>query len=342
MKVCITGGSGYVGQALIPRLLAHSPENPFGREVVNLDMGWFGMPPEQEGLTNIQGDIRDLPTLASALAGCDAVLHLACISNDTSCGLDESLSTSINYDAFKPLVIAAKLMGIKRFVYCSSSSVYGVSDAPDITEEHPLVPLTLYNRYKGMCEPILMELANDAFTVVVIRPATVCGYSPRMRFDLTANILTAHAVKRGKMTVFGGEQRRPNLHISDMCRVYETMLTAPHEKIHKQIFNIGTQNMSLIEIAEMVRGVVKEKLGIDAPYERVSHTDNRSYHINSQKIKDVLGFVPEKTIADAVGEMCDHFAAGEWDDALTHPRYTNVVQLQRLGFENKSGPATKD
>lgn len=328
-RICITGHAGYVGQALVPRLLAK------GYQVSGIDMGWFGMCPTMPGLTQIQGDIRDLPTLATALAGCDAVLHLACISNDTSCGLDESLSTSINFDAFRPLVVASKLMGIRRFVYCSSSSVYGVSDAPDVTEDHPLIPLTLYNRYKGACEPILMELANDAFTCVVIRPATVCGFSPRMRFDLTANILTAHAAKKGKMTVFGGEQRRPNLHISDMCRVYETMLTAPHEKIHKQIFNIGTQNMSLIEIAEMVRTVVKEKLGIGAPYERVSHTDNRSYHINSQKIKDVLGFVPEKTIADAVGEMCDHFAAGEWDDALTDPIFTNVVQLQKYGFARK-------
>lgn len=330
MKICITGGSGYIGQLLIPRLLK------LGYQVVNLDMGWFGMPPDQDGLTNIQGDIRDLPLLAEAFAGCDAVLHLACISNDTSCGLDLSLSQSINFDAFEPLVKTAKLMGVGRFVYCSSSSVYGVSDAPDVTEDHPLVPLTIYNRLKGECEPILMGLANDAFTVVVIRPATVCGYSPRMRFDLTANVLTAHAVRKGKMTVFGGDQRRPNLHISDMCRVYETLLTAPHEKIHKQIFNVGTQNMSLIQIAEMVRQVVRDKLGIDATYERVSHTDNRSYHINSQKIKDVLGFVPEKTIADAVGELCDHFAAGEWADALTNPIYTNVVQLQRYGFAAKN------
>lgn len=318
-----------MGQALIPRLLA------LGYEVVNLDRGWFGMCPDMPGLRQIKDDIRHLPIVANAFAGCDAVLHLACISNDTSCGLDEALSTSINYEAFRPLVVTAKTMGVSRFVYCSSSSVYGVSNAADVTEDHPLVPLTLYNRYKGACEPILMELANDAFTCVVIRPATVCGYSPRMRFDLTANILTAHAIKKAKMTVFGGDQLRPNLHIHDMCRAYELMLTAPHEKIHKQIFNIGTQNMTLIQVAEMVQLVVREKMGIDAPYESVSHTDNRSYHINSNKIRDVLGFVPEKTIADAVGELCDHFMAGEWADALTNPIYSNVVQLQKHGFARK-------
>ena len=152
------------------------------------------------------------------------MLHLACISNDASFELDENLSTSINYDCFEPMVIAAKKAGVKRFVYCSSSSVYGVSDSPDVTEDHPLVPLTLYNKFKGMCEPLLWKHKADDFTGVVIRPATVCGYSPRTRLDLSVNILTNHAVNKGMITVFGGNQMRPNLHIEDMVDAYQLML----------------------------------------------------------------------------------------------------------------------
>lgn len=329
MRICITGHAGYVGSALVPALLED------GHEVVGYDIEWFGRLVEQKGLTQIKGDIRDLPSLTEAMSGCEAVISLACVSNDTSCGLDEALSTSINYDAFRPMVVAARTMHVKRFIYCSSSSVYGISNAPDVREDHPCIPLTLYNTYKSKCEPLLINELNDTFTGIIIRPATICGAAPRQRFDLTINALTRDAVKKGKMTVFGGEQRRPNLHLFDMIRAYKLFLEAPHDLIQGQAFNVGTQNMSLLEVAEMVREVVKEKMGIDAPYERVSHTDNRSYHINSDKIRDVLGFVPEKSIADAVRDMCDEFLAGRWADALTSPVYSNVVQLQKYGFARK-------
>lgn len=329
MKIMVTGSHGYVGSLLVPQLLNH------GYEVVAYDLQWFGpvIPEGHKSLTVVKGDIRDLPLFSKSVAGCEAVIHLACVSNDTSCALDENLSTSINYDAFEPLVVASKLMGVKRFIYCSSSSVYGVSDAPNITEDHPLVPLTLYNKYKGMCEPLLFKHINDVFTGVVIRPATVCGYAPRQRFDLTVNILTNHAVQKGKMTVFGGEQRRPNLHIQDMCDVYEALLNAPQEKVQGQIFNCGFQNMTLIEIAELVRKVVKVQMDIDAPYERVSHTDNRSYHINSDKIFNVLGWKPKHTIEDAVKDLCQAFKAGLFQDSLTNPIYLNVQQLIAHGFQ---------
>jgi len=332
MKICVTGGAGYVGSLLVPQLLE------IGHEVVVYDLFWFGdagLPKDNPNLKLVKGDIRDVPLFSHSVAGCDAVIHLACVSNDTSCALDENLSTSINYDAFEPLVVASKLMGVKRFIYCSSSSVYGVSDAPNITEEHPLIPLTLYNRYKGMCEPLLFKHMNDVFTCTVVRPATVCGYAPRQRFDLTVNILTNHAIQRGKMTVFGGGQKRPNLHIKDMVATYKVLLTAPHEKVQGQIFNCGFQNMSLIEIAELVRKVVKEEMGIDAPYERVSHTDNRSYHINSDKILSVLGWKPTHTIEDAVIDLCAQFKAGNFKDSLTNPIYLNVQQLINHGFQAK-------
>src|SRR5712691_12438511 len=210
-NVLITGGAGYVGHLLTPRLLAE------GCHVTVYDQLYFGCRlPNSPDLKLVQGDIRDTPKLAEALVGQDAVLHLACISNDASFELDEKLSESINYDCFEPIVVAAKKAGVKRFVYCSSSSVYGVSDSPNVTEEHPLVPLTLYNKYKGMCEPLLFKHQSPGFVCVTIRPATLCGFAPRQRMDLSVNILTNHAINNKKITVFGGSQKRPNLHVQDM------------------------------------------------------------------------------------------------------------------------------
>ena len=255
-NVLITGGAGYVGHALTPRLLDH------GYNVTVYDIMYFGcenLPQGHPNLKIIEGDIRDAAKLAEAFQGIDTVLHLACISNDASFDLDENLSKTINLDSFEPMVAAAKNAGVRRFVYASSSSVYGVSDSPDVTEEHPLVPLTLYNKFKGMCEPLLWQHMADDFTCVVIRPATVCGYSPRTRLDLSVNILTNHGVSNGVITVFGGAQMRPNLHIEDMVDAYELMLEAPHEKIHGEVFNIGFQNHSIADIAKFVKAVVEEE-----------------------------------------------------------------------------------
>tara|TARA_A100001037_G_scaffold282575_1_gene287294 strand:- start:800 stop:1813 length:1014 start_codon:yes stop_codon:yes gene_type:complete len=331
-RVLVTGGAGYVGNVLVPRLLAA------GYAVTVYDTLFFGdetLPKDHPGLEIVKADIRNGPTFAEVCAGKDVVLHLACISNDASFVLDENLSTSINYDAFEPLVIAAKEAGVKRFVYCSSSSVYGVSESPDVTEEHPLVPLTLYNKYKGMCEPLLFKHATDDFTCVTIRPATVCGYSPRCRLDLSVNILTNHAVNKGEITVFGGTQKRPNLHIKDMCAVYELMLEAPHEKIHGEIFNAGYQNNSIMEIAEIVKTVVERKfpekgvIGIKV----TESDDNRSYHINSDKIKRVLGYVPQHTIEDAVRDICEAFRSGALPNSFDDDNYYNVRTMQALGVK---------
>lgn len=330
MKVLITGNCGYVGSALSKYLVLQ------GYDVVGYDLQWFGSAGQPFGhprFRQVIGDIRDAPNFTAAVAGCDAVIHLACISNDTSCSLDEALSTEINFKAFEPLVVASKLMGVKRFIYCSSSSVYGVSEAPDVTEEHPLVPLTLYNRYKGECEIPLLKHATPIFTPVIIRPATVCGYAPRQRFDLTINILTMHAIMKREITVFGGTQRRPNLHIDDMCFVYSKMLKAPNELVASQIFNVGAENMSLNEAAALVQKIVREEMDIDAPIVNVAHTDNRSYHINSDKIKRVLGFEPELDVADAVRDLCGQFRSGNFKDALTNPNYLNVQQLIQLGVK---------
>jgi nucleoside-diphosphate-sugar epimerase len=328
-RVLVTGGAGYCGSRLVPQLLAQ------GYKVTVYDILYFGddfLPKQDPNLQIIAGDIRDTAAFAAAVAGHDAVVHLACISNDASFELDEALSTSVNLHAFEPMVVAAKQAGVKRFIYASSSSVYGVSDKPDVTEDHPLVPLTLYNKYKGMCEPLLRKHTSDDFVGVVFRPATVCGYAPRQRLDLSVNILANHAVNAGKITVFGGSQLRPNLHIQDYCDAVELFLTAPGDKIQNEIFNIGYQNLSLMEIAQLVRQVVSEEFPDRAETEIVTTPtdDIRSYHINSDKIFRVLGYRPKRTIADAVRELCAAFKAGKLPRSMDDNRYFNVRRLKML------------
>ena len=255
-RVLVTGGAGYVGSVLTPKLL------DAGYEVVVFDIQYFGddtLPKQNPKLTSVKGDLRDTAAFAEAVAGCDAVIHLACISNDPSFILDPNLSKSINYDCFEPMVVAAKQAGVKRFVYASTSSVYGVSEAPDVTEDHPLVPLTDYNKFKGMCEPLLWKHISDDFVGVTIRPATVCGYGPRMRLDLSVNILTNHAVNNGKITVFGGSQLRPNIHVEDVSDLYVMLLSLPAEKIPGETLNAGYQNMSISDIALVVKKVVEQE-----------------------------------------------------------------------------------
>jgi nucleoside-diphosphate-sugar epimerase len=266
------------------------------------------------------------------MAGVDAVINLACISNDASFELDEKLSTTINLDAFEPMVIAAKKAGIRRFIYASSSSVYGVSDSPDVTEEHPLVPLTLYNKYKGMCEPLLFKHQSRDFVPVVIRPATLCGYAPRQRLDLSVNILTNHAINAGKITAFGGSQKRPNLHVQDMCDVYKLLLEVPDEKIAGQIFNAGFQNLSIMEIAHLAKKVVQQEFPGkgDIPIVTTPTDDIRSYHVNSDKITRVLGFKPKFTVEDAIRDLCKAFKAGKLPNSMQDTFYFNVRRLKEL------------
>jgi nucleoside-diphosphate-sugar epimerase len=324
LKVLVTGSCGYVGSLLCPQLLAE------GYEVVGYDTQWFGdgfWSHSNEHAKLIKGDIRDDKHFTAAALGCDAVIHLACISNDTCCQLDEALSTRINYDAFEPLVVAAKAAGVRRFIYCSSSSVYGVSHEPDVTEDHPLIPLTLYNKYKGMCEPLLLKHQSEDFECVIIRPATVCGYAPRQRFDLTVNVMTRDAIMKKKITVFGGEQKRPNLHIKDMCDVYKLLLTAPKNLVNGQTFNVGAQNMKVKDIARLIQEVVQDEMGFLVEIETQPSTDNRSYHINSEKIFHALGFRPKRTVEDAIRDLCIRFESGQFKDALSNPWYTNILQL---------------
>ncbi len=322
-NVLVTGGAGYVGSVLIPKLLTK------GYQVKVLDLYLYGEDvldavKDHPHLEQIKGDIRDRALLEKVIPGTDALIHLACISNDPSFELDPQLGKSINYDAFLTLVEMSKRCRVKRFIYASTSSVFGIKEEENVTEELPLEPLTDYSRYKALCEEVLLKEQSPDFTTIIIRPATVCGYSPRLRLDLTVNLLTNLAVNTGHITVFGGQQKRPNIHIEDMADLYVQLLELPDEKIAGKIFNAGYENHRVLEIAEMVQKVVGKE---DVKITTRPTNDNRSYHISSEKIKRELGFEPKHTIENAIKDLCDAFNAGKIPNPLDDIRYYNMKTM---------------
>jgi nucleoside-diphosphate-sugar epimerase len=327
-QVLVTGGAGYVGSVLVPKLLAA------GHRVKVLDLYLYGDHVLDEvrnhpRLEQIKGDLRDRAALKKSVVGCDAVIHLACVSNDPSFELNPELGRSINYDAFAPLVEVARESGVQRFIYASTSSVYGIKEEDNVSEELPLEPLTDYSKFKALCEDILQKYQSSDFTTVTIRSATVCGYSPRLRLDLTVNILTNHAINRGTITVFGGEQKRPNIHIEDITDLYVDLVTRPHSQIAGKVWNAGYENHRVSEIAEIVRRVV----GPERVKVVTSPTDDhRSYHISSQKIRQELGFVARYTIEDAVRDLTAAFRTGKIPNSMDDIRYYNVKMMQALNL----------
>ena len=331
--VLVTGGAGYVGAVLVPKLLKK------GYKVKVLDLYIYGEDvlaevKDNPNLEEIKGDIRDQGLLKRILPGCDSVIHLACISNDPSFELNPDLSRSINYDAFEPLVHISKDAGVRRFIYASTCSVYGISNADKVTEDHPLVPITDYNKYKGLCEPLLLKYQSPEFTTVIIRPATVCGYSPRQRFDLTVNILTNHAYNKKKITVFGGSQTRPNIHIKDITDLYCMLLELPDEKIAGKVYNAGYQNRSISDIAALVRQVITDKIPDfgEIKIETTPSDDPRSYRICSEKINRELNFIPKHTIEDAVSDLLEAFQQGKLPNPLDDIRYYNIKTMKAINL----------
>lgn len=325
LKILVTGGAGYVGAQLVPSLLSK------GYSVTVIDLMIYGEEVLQNhsNLTVVKGDIRDTNLLERIIPGHGAVIHLACISNDPSFELNPDLGKSINLDAFEPLVSISKSKGVRRFIYASSSSVYGIKKEKNVHEGMSLEPLTDYSRFKADCEKVLEGYASEEFAAVTIRPATVCGYSPRQRLDVVVNILTNLAFNKREITVYGGEQLRPNIHISDMVNAYIALLEAPAKKISGKVFNAGYENQTVLELAEAVRRVVGEDVNIV----RIPSNDDRSYHISSKLIKEELGFVAKHSIEDAARDLVKAFNDGLLPNSLSDERFFNIKRMQSLSLK---------
>jgi nucleoside-diphosphate-sugar epimerase len=329
-NILVIGGAGYVGAVLVPKLLDK------GYAVRVLDLMLFGedVLPKHPSLEVVKGDMRDTDVLADANRGMDAVIQLACISNDPSFELDPELSKSINFDAIEPTVAFAREFGLSRFVYASTSSVYGVSEAPEVTEDHPLIPLTDYNKYKGLTEPHVLKYETDDFAPVIIRPATVCGYSPRLRLDLTVNILTAKAVTSKEVTVFGGSQKRPNIHVEDIAELYIDLLSRPKEQISGKTFNAAYENHTVAQLSEIVRETVMREmpeLG-EIAITTTPSNDLRSYHVSSAKIKRELGWEPKHRFETAIKTTVQWFKDHQdWWRAIKSGDYLKYYETQYAG-----------
>jgi nucleoside-diphosphate-sugar epimerase len=323
-KILITGGAGYVGAVLTPYLLDK------GHKITVIDLMIYGKEvlSKNPNLKIIKGDIRDTNLLEKELPNHEVVIHLACISNDPSFELNPKLGKSINLDAFTPLVEISKKNLVKRFIYASTSSVYGIKKEKDVNETMSLEPLTEYSKYKVDCEVILKKYISENFTPIVIRPATVCGYSPRQRLDVVVNILTNLAYHKRSVSIFGGKQLRPNIHIKDMAKAYEALILAPKSKVSGEIFNAGYENRSVLELANTVKRVI----GNDVNLKFSPTNDNRSYHISSKKIKKILDFEPTNTISDAINDLKLAFEKGLLPNSLTDEKYFNIKRMASINL----------
>ena len=328
-KILVTGAGGYVGAVLTKKLLNH------GYFVRALDLYLYDKDPFREidpikkkgKLDIFKADIRNTKLLDFALMDMDTVIHLACISNDPSFDLNPELGKSVNLDAFEPLVHMSKVSGVKRFINASSSSVYGISNDENVTEESKCNPLTDYSKFKLRTENLLNRHESSDFTTVSVRSATVCGYSPRQRLDVIVNILTNHAYHLKKITVSGGEQKRPNVHIDDLTDLYVKLVSAPAFKITGEAFNFGGPNYTVSELAELVKKTLNNK-AIEIIHTETN--DKRSYHISSKKISDYLGIKPKRTIEEAITQLVTAFDSGLLPNSLTNSKYFNIEKMKEL------------
>ncbi len=321
-KILIIGGAGYVGSRLSSYLAL------LNYDVTVLDLFIYG---EQvfstKEIKKIKGDIRDKKIINQSLQNQDIVIHLACISNDPSFDLDPNIGKSINFSSFLPILDECRINNIEKFIYASSSSVYGIKNEKNVHEDIELDPLTDYSRFKAECERALLSHDSD-FCKVIVRPATVCGYSKRQRLDLVVNILTNFGFHKNEILVMGGKQLRPNLHINDMIDVYKLLIEADNNKINKQIYNAGYENLSVTSIANLVKDIIGNSVSIK--YEKTD--DNRSYHISSEKIQDELNFTHKYKIADAIEDLVKAFSKNEFNDPLNNEIYYNVRKMKNYQF----------
>jgi nucleoside-diphosphate-sugar epimerase len=330
-NILITGGSGYVGSRLIFKLLEKSNINIF-----NYDISFYGsehLLNKDSRLKNLFFDIRNLKKFEEVIINnkIDIVLHLACISNDPSYVLNSNLSKEINYDCFSHLVKISKKNRVKKFIYASTSSVYGVAKNSDVKEDNPLVPITDYNKYKALCEPELLDEVDKDFHGIILRPSTVCGYSEKMRFDLTVNILTNFAYHKKYIKVFGGDQYRPNIHIDDMCEIYLNLIFNDTAHVNGQIFNAGIENLKVIEIAKKVKKIVEARLNENIEIITTPSDDIRSYQVNSEKIKKLLPFVFKKNVDQAIIDLVDKFEDQTLKDTFSD-KWINLSILKSRGY----------
>jgi nucleoside-diphosphate-sugar epimerase len=308
MRLLVTGACGYKGTVLVPKLLAA------GHEVVGLDTMWFGnfLPPHP-ALTTIEADVRDVGAID--LTGVDAIIHLSSIANDPCADLDPTLTWEVSALATMRLADKAVRQGVRQFIYASSGSVYGVKEEAQVTEDLELEPLSAYNKTKMVAERVLLSY-SDKLAVQIIRPATVCGYSPRMRLDLSVNMLTMQSLAKGRITVAGGSQTRPNIHIEDITDVYVFMLGHPE---CTGVYNAGFENLSIMDIARRVTAFVSAEIVVS------DSNDPRSYRVNSDKLL-ATGFTPRKTVNDAIQEITAKFRSGRLKD---EDRFYNLRWMQR-------------
>lgn len=326
-RILVTGGAGYIGAVLVPKLLDKGYHVTVFDNLTYSDIGIkknYG----RKGFTLIEGDIRDVTKIKEALVDSNCVIHLAAISNDPSAELDQKLTQEINYKAYHHLIQEAKQAGVQRFINPSSIGVYGINFETNVKESEALNPLTEYARCKVKSEQLLKEQNSADFTTVSLRCGTVCGWSPRMRFDLSVNTLTAVALNTKRLTVWGGSQMRPQIHIDDITNFFLELITVSAEKIGGKIFNAAGHNTTVMQIAETIKALLNNKLElINAP----ARDDERSYCVNSDFIKNELGLFPQKTITNAIEEIINAYNNGEWKD-YTDPIYTNVKQIKKINL----------
>jgi nucleoside-diphosphate-sugar epimerase len=315
VNVLVPGGCGYIGAMLVPWLLSD------GHKVTVFDIQFFGHGhlPDNANLRVIKGDVRDIRGIRDACVGQDAVIWLASLSNNAMCERFPVLHDRINKDAVAIGAFAARTAGVKRFIYASSVAAYGSSD-DDAEETQPLAPSTPYGEGKEFGERWARQYDADDFACTVTRSASVCGYSPHQRFDLTVNKMTHDAIRHGRIRVNGGQQKRSHIHIKDICRAYQEVLTAPADDVAGQAFNFVADNQTVHETAQ----IVAEETGADI--DLFPATDDRSYSVSGAKARDVLGFVPRYTVRQAVRDLRARFDDGDWPDSTTNQAYMNMAE----------------